>query len=538
MLSLSKESIKKKDVWDEVNINLPKFDYDEMCKNTMDSPTWVHFGSGNIFRGFIAALQQELLNSGKAKTGIVAVETYDYEIIDKIYTPYDNLSLQTIMKPDGKLDNTVIASIGESISADTERKENWKRLNTIFSKPSLKMCSFTITEKGYNLKSLSGGFTDEVNEDIKNGLDKPSNVMAKVTALLYTRFKAGELPIAVVSMDNCSHNGEKLYSSINTIACKWAENKLVEKEFVDYINNTNKVTFPWSMIDKITPRPSKSVEKKLKDLGFESTDTIITDKNTYIAPFVNAERPQYLVIEDNFPNGRMPLEEAGVYFTDRETVEKVERMKVCTCLNPLHTSMAVFGCILGYNLIADEMKDQCIKTLIEKIGYEEGMPVVTDPGILDPKDFIKEVIEERLPNPYIPDTPQRIATDTSQKVGIRFGETIKNYVKREDLDVKSLKYIPLVIAGWCRYMLGVKDNGEKFEISSDPLLETLRKYLSEVKIGNKYTRGTLKPILSNKHIFGSDLYEIGLGEKIEDYFAEMITGVNAVRNTLKKYLNC
>lgn len=537
-MDLNKEGIKRKAEWDKASISLPKFDYDEMCKKTIENPKWVHFGSGNIFRGFIAALQQKLLNLKKAHTGIVAVETYDYEIIDKIYTPYDNLSLQVIMNPDGKLSNTVIASIGESIAADTEREENWKRLNEIFSNPSLQMISFTITEKGYKLKNLTGNFIDEVGEDIEDGPVKPRNVMSKVTSLLYTRFKSGEHPIAVVSMDNCSHNGEKLYDSINTIANEWAKNKLVEKEFIDYINNEKKVTFPWSMIDKITPRPSDKVKKLLNSIGLNNVEPVITSKNTYIAPFVNAEGPQYLVIENNFPNGRMPLEDAGVYFTNRETVEKVERMKVCTCLNPLHTSMAVFGCLLGYTLIADEMKDDCITKLIKKIGYDEGMPVVTNPGIIAPEDFIGEVIKIRLPNPYIPDTPQRIATDTSQKVGIRFGETIKEYVKRDDLNPKSLKYIPLVIAGWCRYMLGIDDKGKKFEISSDPLLETLKKYLAAVEIGEKYVDGTLKPILSNEDIFGLDLYKAGLGDEIEDYFAEMITGNGAVRNTLKKYLNC
>ncbi|MFC0905563.1 mannitol dehydrogenase family protein [Clostridium sp. MT-14] len=536
MIELKKDCMKNITAWKAAEIKLPDFNYEEMCRNTRKNPVWVHFGSGNIFRGFIAALQQKLLDSGKIKTGITAVETYDYEIIDKVYKPHDNLSLQVIMRPDGSFDNTVIASIGESIAADREREENWKRLKEIFSKPSLQIASFTITEKGYNLKKLSGEFIDEVSRDIVNGPDKASNVMAKVASLLYIRFKAGELPIAVVSMDNCSHNGEKLSNSINTIAAKWVENGLVEKEFLNYIGNTDEVTFPWSMIDKITPRPSKSVEEKLEELGIKGMKPIITVKNTYIAPFVNAEGPQYLVIEDAFPNGRVPLEEAGVYFTDRETVEKVEKMKVCTCLNPLHTTMAVFGCMLGYNLIADEMKDDDIVRLINKIGYEEGMPVVSNPGIIAPEDFIREVIEVRLPNPYIPDTPQRIATDTSQKVGIRFGETIKAYVEREDLNVRSLKYIPLVIAGWCRYMLGIDDRGKEFELSPDPLLDSLRKHLSKVKLGGKYERGTLKPILSNSEIFGMDLYKIGIGDRIESYFSEMVAGKNSVRNTLEKYL--
>ena len=531
-LELNKKSIKQTKAWEEVGIELPKFDIDKMSTSTIENPTWVHFGAGNIFRGFIAALQQTLLDSGEVETGIVAVEGYDYEIIDKIYTPYDNLTLLVVMKPDGSLDKKVIGSIGESLAVDYTREQDFKRLQTIFSKPSLNMASFTITEKGYSLKNISEG-------DVADGLKHPISVIAKVASLMHFRYKNGELPIALVSMDNCSHNGEKLYNAINSIVEKWANNGLVEKDFLKYINNPKKVSFPWSMIDKITPRPSDNVKETLNSAGFVSTDIVITKGNTYIAPFVNAEGPQYLVLEDSFPNGRMPLEKAGVFFTDRETVERVEKMKVCTCLNPLHTSLAIFGCLLGFNLIADEMKDPCLKRLVEKIGYDEGMPVVVNPKIFNPEDFIKEVIEVRLPNPYIPDTPQRIVSDTSQKIGIRFGETIKSYIERDDLDPKNLKYIPLVIAGWCRYLMAIDDNGKEMELSSDPLLTVLKTYVSEIKLGSTEKVGNkLKSILSNEEIFGLNLYEIGLGEKIEGYFNEMILGVGAVRSTLEKYVDC
>ena len=129
-------------------------------------------------------------------------------------------------------------------------------------------------------------------------------------------------------------------------------------------------------------------------------------KNTYVVAFVNAEECEYLVIEDSFPNGRPALEKGGFIFTDRETVNKTERMKVCTCLNPLHTSLAVFGCLLGFHRISDEMNDADLKRLVEIIGYNEGLPVVTDPGILNPKEFIDTVLNVRIPNPFMPDTPQ------------------------------------------------------------------------------------------------------------------------------------
>ncbi|MCQ5167716.1 mannitol dehydrogenase family protein, partial [Roseburia hominis] len=89
--------------------------------------------------------------------------------------------------------------------------------------------------------------------------------------------------------------------------------------------------------------------------------------------------------------------------------------------------------------------------LIKQIGYVEGLPVVRDPKVINPKAFIDELVQKRLPNPYTPDTPQRIATDTSQKLGIRYGVTIQHYLDDPDREPSQLNFIPLVIAAWLRY---------------------------------------------------------------------------------------
>ncbi len=536
-MKLNKNDISSLELWKDTGIEMLKFDYQQMVSKTFEKPTWVHFGAGNIFRGFIAALQHKLLDWGKADTGIIAVETFDFEIIDRIYKPYDNLSLLVHMNADGSLDNKVVASISESLVGDTSREQDWKRLKEIFCKPSLQMVSFTITEKGYSLKGMSNDYLPDVKYDIENGSREPRNLISKICSLLFERFLCGELPIAMVSMDNCSHNGEILQKAILEIAKCWVNKGFIDNKFLDYLNDSSKVSFPWSMIDKITPRPSETVCNELLKLGIEDIEIVKTSKNTFISQFVNAEKSQYLVIEENFPNGRMKLEEAGVMFTDRETVERVERMKVTTCLNPLHTALAIFGNILGYKLIADEMKNPLLKKLVEKIGYDEGMPVVVNPGILEPVAFIREVIEERLPNPYIPDTPQRIACDTSQKIPVRFGETIKTYCKHSTLDVKSLKYIPLTIAAWCRYLMGIDDNGDLMELSPDPMLDELKENVRGIELGEAESVGDkLRPILSNDRIFGCNLYDIGIGVKVESYFKEMIAGKNAVKEVLEKYL--
>ena len=290
------------------------------------------------------------------------------------------------------------------------------------------------------------------------------------------------------------------------------------------------------MIDKITPRPDASVEEYLKKDGIAQLEPVITSRNTYVAPFVNAEECEYLVIEDTFPNGRPALEQGGVMFTDRETVEKVEKMKVCTCLNPLHTALAVYGCLLGYVKISDEMKDEQLKRLIEIIGYDEGLPVVVNPGILDPKAFIDTVLNVRIPNPFMPDTPQRIATDTSQKLAIRFGETIKAYRNSDQLSTADLKMIPLVFAGWLRYLMAVDDSGNTFELSPDPLLDAVCPYVADFTLGNvRDAESRLKPILENDKIFGVNLYDVGMAELVCGYFEELTAGPGAVRAVLEKY---
>lgn len=536
-MHLIDEELKNRAMWEEKGFVLPSFNRDEVRENTRKSPEWIHFGAGNIFRAFPCMMQQTLLNEGKTNTGIIVAEGYDYEIIEKMNKPHDDLSLLVTLKANGTIEKTIVGSTVESLTVDSENKEDFSRLKEIFRSPSLKMASFTITEKGYKLKNSEGNFHKDVELDFINGPNKATSYIGKLVALCYERYINGELPLALVSMDNCSHNGTKLFEAVHKFAEIWEKKGLVQKGFLSYIEDKNKISFPWSMIDKITPRPDESVKSMLLKEGFEDVEAIITSKNTYVAPFVNAEESQYLIIEDEFPNGRLNLDEAGVIYTDKTTVDNVEKMKVCTCLNPLHTALAIYGCLLSYREIYKEMEDPQLKRFVEIIGYEEGLPVVVDPGIINPSDFIDEVLKLRIPNPFMPDTPQRIATDTSQKLSVRFGETIKAYVDRADLDVVSLKCIPLVLAGWCRYIMGIDDDGNKFTLSSDPMLDVVSKYVNDIKLGQQGPfRENLRPILSNKDIFGVDLYEVGLGECVESLFEELVSGEGAVRSTLKKYV--
>ncbi len=533
-MKLSLQDLQNKEQWTAKGYQLPKYDIEAVRAKTLAEPMWIHFGAGNIFRVFPAVLQQRLLNEGLSDRGIIVGEAFDEEIIDKAYTPFDNLSLMVSLNSNGSIDKEVVASVVHSVKASSGLAE----LVKFFQQPSLQMVSFTITEKGYSVKGADGSYFKWIAADLDALPAKPNSLISLLALLLNERYKAGELPIALVSMDNCSHNGTRLYDAVMTFANAWAHKGLVESGFIAYLNNPKCVSFTWSMIDKITPRPSDVAKKMLEADGYESTGIIVTAKNTYTASFVNAEPTQYLVIEDWFPNGKPALDKAGVMFTDRKTVDKVETMKVTTCLNPLHTVMAIYGCLLNKPTIADCIQDPQLKAFVEKVGYVEGMPVVVDPGIIKPEAFIKTVLEERFPNPFLPDTPERIATDTSQKIPVRFGETMKSYLKKGGKEeLQKLEFIPLFIAGWLRYLFGCDDNCKEMSMSPDPMLEELQAKLHWINLGSKGPfEETLNPILANANIFGIDLVANGLAPKVIGYFTELVAGPGAVRATLKKYL--
>ncbi len=505
---LTEEGLRDRRAWERRGYRLPAFDRAAMTAATQAEPVWLHFGPGNLFRAFQADACQRLLDAGQAKAGIIAAGRRR-----KAPEKNDGLFVGVTLRSDGSVEKAVTASVAETVFL----YEDEERLREIFEKPSLQMVTFTITEKGYALRDASGHLLPDAARDLEAGPEDARSYMGRITALLRARYLRNGAPLAMVSMDNCSRNGDRLKEAVGCFAEAWGDGG-----FVRWLGE--RVTFPWTMIDKITPAPAPSVAALLAEDGLpEGT------------PFVNAEEPGYLILEDRFPNGRPCLEKAGFCFTDRDTVEKAERMKVCTCLNPLHTALAVFGCLLGFERIWQELRDDDLRTLAENVGYLEGLPAAADPGIIRPGDFLDEVLKTRFSNPFLPDTPQRIATDTSQKLPIRFGETIRAYLASDTLNPADLRAIPLVFAGWLRYLTAVDDEGRPFALSPDPLLDEVRPYVENCAMGDAPDEERIRELLRNDAIFGVNLEEAGLADQVLSYFRELTEGPGAVRRTLHRF---
>ncbi len=534
MLHLTRAGLGDGQAWQNAGVVLPGYDVAALAEATLRQCGWIHFGAGNLFRAYPAALQQRLIRQGDAHTGILAAVDAASDTPEKVYAPHDNLSLSVVFGSGGGLEKEVIGCIADVLRADPSSPD-WQQLVRVFSSPALQLATFTVTEKGYATHLPDGHLRPELEEDLARGPGLAKSLLPAVTALLLERYRASGAPLALVSLDNCAQNGRRLGEAIRFIAGAWQKGGWADPGFLSYLGDESRISFPWTMIDKITPYPSELVRDHLQSLGLADMTLLRTARGSLSAPFVNAEKPGYLVIEDRFPNGRPSLERAGVLFTDRETVEKTEKMKVGTCLNPLHTALALLGCLLGFPTIAAAMTHPLLPGFLKDLAMKEGMPVMEDPVLLDPVRFLEEVLQERFPNPNILDTPGRIATDTSQKMPVRFGETLKKYAATRPGQLRELQRIPFVFACWLRYLLGVDDSGRSFELSTDPRLEALRSAVKGLEVGGPWDPGQqLDALLGDRSLFGIDLEMAGLAPRVLELLRQMCEGPGAVNNALSR----
>lgn len=109
-MKLNINNLNNKSFWENANIEIPQYDINKVRDNTEKNPIWIHFGAGNIFRGFLARISDSLLNDNLIDKGIIAVDTHstgktnDYDMLEKVYKNVDNLTLLALIKNNGDID--------------------------------------------------------------------------------------------------------------------------------------------------------------------------------------------------------------------------------------------------------------------------------------------------------------------------------------------------------------------------------------------------------------------------------------------------
>jgi mannitol 2-dehydrogenase len=340
--------------------------------------------------------------------------------------------------PDGKISARIIGSIIETIFAP----ENSEAAIEKMAHPDTKIISLTITEGGYNIDSASGKFNianPAVQKDLRNP-EKPGTVFGYLTQSLKRRMERSSPGVTIQSCDNIQKNGDVLRNMLSSYIAE------AEPGLTGWLEKY--VTFPNSMVDRITPATSTSdIEKLRTSLGIEDAWPVVCE------PY------KQWVIEDKYSSGRPEWESFGAQFVP--DVSPYEKMKI-RLLNAGHSLLGFLGALRGYKYIHESVHDPLLLSFLRSFWNEEVIPVLDEvPGI--DLDLYKSSLVERFGNSYIKDEVSRICLQSSSKIPKFLLPTI-----REQLAAGGpVEISAFVVAAWCRYSEGTDESGNRYILMDD-----------------------------------------------------------------------
>jgi len=398
----------------------------------------VHIGVGGFHRSHQAYYIHQLLQKHQtADWGICGVGLREADRnIANVLEKQDCLYTLVTQHPGGKVESEIIGAIKEFLLAVDKPQVVIDKM----AHPHTKIVSLTITEGGYNFNPSTGDFNFE-NPDIQHELahpDQPKTVYGYLTAALRKRRAQGLPPFTILSCDNIQHNGDMTGKMVLAFA------KKQDPELEAWIEKH--VCFPNTMVDRITPVTTSSDTNRLRN-----RHGIVDEWCVVCEPFIQ------WVVEDNFSNGRPPLEKLGVQFVP--DVTPYEKMKI-RLLNAGHSVLGITGALHGHPTIDACMTDEVFSGFMRQFMDLEATPILDKVEGIDIEQY-KDSLEERFANPNIKDSVSRICSESSAKLPKFLIPTI-----RENLETDgSIQYATFILAAWCYYSDKGKDqNGKSLEI--------------------------------------------------------------------------
>jgi mannitol 2-dehydrogenase len=461
----------------------------------------VHIGVGGFHRSHQAYYIHQLLGKHSVKdwgicgVGLREADRNMYEVLKK----QDYLYTLTIQHPNGDLQNEVIGSLTDYLLAVDTPEKVIKRM----AATSTRIVSLTITEGGYNFNPQTEAF-DFDNPDVQHELkhpDQPRTVFGFLSAALKDRRTAGVAPFSILSCDNIQHNGDMARKMV------LAFTREQDSDLADWVEAN--VSFPNTMVDRITPGTSpEDISSLLTSHG------IIDEWPVICEPFIQ------WVVEDQFSNGRPPLEQVGVQFV--ENVTPYETMKI-RLLNAGHSVLGIPGAIHGHPTINACMGDPVFAKFMRQFMDKEATPVLSPMPGTDLEAY-KDKLEERFSNPNIKDSVGRICSESSAKLPKFLVPTIQENLATGG----SIEYATLVLAAWCYY----HDKGTNE--SNDPL-EIIDANKSELHGAAKNTQADPLSFLRQKDLFGG----LADNERFAKEYHKMIVAIyqeGNIRKTMNQML--
>lgn len=432
-----------------MNANVKTFTYDRKAVKA----GILHFGVGNFHRAHLEYLTNLLLenNPDQHKWGICGAMILPSD--ERMYNALRNQNGEytlTICGRDGKDETWLIGSLVELYWGMNNQEAILKKI----ADPDIKIITMTITEGGYNQEKSTGRFMLE-DEMVKHDLDDrkhPTTAFGYVAEGLRRRRDAGVGKITILSCDNLQKNGDTARRTFTSFI------EAQDKELLAWVKEN--VTFPNSMVDRITPATKPEDIKRLNERNGTNDEAPV-----YAEDFIQ------WVIEDDFAAGRPNWEKVGVEFC--QDVSGYENMKL-SLLNASHTLLSYPSFLGGYRKVDAAMHDERIVKLVRDFMEIDITPYVPAPGNTNLDEY-KQTLVERFANRSVSDQVARLCFDGVSKFPVYVVPNLIHMIA----DHKDLTRVTYLVAAYRQYLKCHKDdNGENFEIAEPWLTDNDRKLIA------------------------------------------------------------
>lgn len=424
-------------------------------------PRIVHFGVGGFHRAHQAGYADDLLGAGNGDWAIAGAGVLDRDAAMRdALESQDHLYTLVEQSPEDR-SARVIGSIVAYHHAPTDPDALLSRLVD----PAVRIVSLTVTEGGYHYDFGRRALRedDPAVEDDRRGESPPKTWIGYVVRALARRREAGTEPFTVMSCDNIPNNGTVARSVVLELADE------ADAPLYRFIEDS--VAFPSTMVDRITPQTTDEQRRTLREeFGIDDAWPVFS------------EAFRQWVVEDEFPAGRPPWEDAGVQLTHDVYPYEIAKIRL---LNGAHSALAYAASLLGYERVDQAVQDADIRTLVTRY-MEEVRPTVPEVPGWDLERYCETLID-RFGNPAIADRVARLAQDGSTKIA----NSVAPAAKRAVADGRRVPAIALAVAAWIRYCRDART-------IDDPSAESLRDAAER-------SRGETLPFLDLDWIFPPQL---------------------------------
>ena len=405
----------------------------------------VHFGVGGFHRAHEAMYVDTLMESGEALDwGITGVGLLpgDRRMHEALHSQGCLYTL-VVKDADGTMHPRVIGSIVDYLFGPDDPESVLR----VMTDPATRIVSLTITEGGYLVNQSTGEFdADDPSIQLDLQADAvPATAFGFVTEALRRRRAAGVEPFTVMSCDNIQGNGEVAHKMIGAFA------RLKDPDLAGWIEEH--VAFPNSMVDRITPVTTDHDRAVLVErFGAEDAWPVVCE------PFTQ------WVLEDRFPAGRPPFEDAGAQLVP--DVEPYELMKL-RLLNASHQALCYLGYLAGYRYAHEVCQDELFADFLLAYMNREATPTLLPVPGMDLEAYKPHLIQ-RFANPEVRDTLARLCAESSDRIPKWLLPVIRHNLEHGG----EIDRATLVVAAWARYAEGVDEQNEPITVV-DRLAERL-----------------------------------------------------------------